>query len=68
MTFDFEEISMKRLTILKMFYPSLTRDNASPEVLEMNLKLKIKFPEPICYSWFDDTFDTLLRWSQGKII
>ena len=44
-TLNFEEISMKRLTILKLLYPSLTRENASPEsvLFETDYKRKIKF-------------------------
>src|SRR5690606_18831164 len=32
-TLDYEEVSMKRLTILKLLYPSLTRENHSPEAV-----------------------------------
>ena len=68
-TLDFEEISMKRLTILKMLYPSLTRDNDSPEaiIFENEYKEKNKvFPSQFATRGFDITFDTLLRLSQGK--
>ena len=68
-TLDFEEISMKRLTILKMLYPSLTRDNTSSEaaIFENNFKAKNKiFPNQFATRGFDITFDTLLRLSQGK--
>lgn len=68
-TLDFEEISMKRLTILKMLYPSLTRDNTSPEaaIFENDFKAKNKiFPNQFATRGFDITFDTLLRLSQGK--
>ena len=68
-TLDFEEISMKRLTILKMLYPSLTRDNTSPEasIFENEFKAKNKiFPNQFATRGFDVTFDTLLRLSQGK--
>lgn len=68
-TLDFEEISMKRLTILKMLYPSLTRENDSPEavIFENQYKEKNKvFPSQFATRGFDVTFDTLLRLSQGK--
>ena len=68
-TLDFEEISMKRLTILKMLYPSLTRENNSPEasIFEKEYKAKNKiFPSQFATRGFDITFDTLLRLSQGK--
>lgn len=68
-TLDFEEISMKRLTILKMLYPSLTRDNSSPSaaIFENEYKEKNKiFPSQFATRGFDVTFDTLLRLSQGK--
>jgi len=68
-TLDFEEISMKRLTILKMLYPSLTRDNTSIEAgyFENDYKAKNKiFPNQFAVRGFDVTFDTLLRLNQGK--
>jgi len=68
-TLDFEEISLKRLTILKMLYPSFTRENNSPEatVFENNYKKQNKiFPSQYATRGFDITFDTMLRLSQGK--
>jgi hypothetical protein len=68
-TLDFEEISMTRLTILKMLYPSLTRENISPEaaIFERNYKAKNKiFPSQFATRGFDVTFDTLLRLAQDK--
>ncbi len=68
-TLDFEEISMKRLTILRMLYPSMTRDNNSPEatIFEKEYKAKNKiFPSQYATRGFDITFDTMLRLSQGK--
>lgn len=68
-TLDFEEISLKRLTILKMIYPSLTKDNVSPEALvfENSYKKANKiFPSQYAVRGFDITFDTMLRLSQGK--
>jgi len=68
-TLDFEEISMKRLTILKLLYPSLTRENDSPEALQFKESYKKKnkiFPSQYAVRGFDITFDTMLRLSQGK--
>lgn len=68
-TLDFEEISLKRLTILKMIYPSLTRENNSPEALvfENSYKKQNKiFPSQFAVRGFDITFDTMLRLSQNK--
>ena len=52
-----------------MLYPSLTRDNTSPEaaIFENDFKAKNKiFPNQFATRGFDITFDTLLRLSQGK--
>lgn len=68
-TLDFEEISMKRLTILKMLYPSLTRDNDSAQaaIFEKEFKAINKiFPSQFATRGFDVTFDTMLRLAQGK--
>jgi len=68
-TLDFDEISMKRLTILKLLYPSLTRENNSPEADSFENKYKEKnkiFPSQFAVRGFDVTFDTMLRLSQGK--
>ena len=68
-TLDFEEVSMKRLTLLKMIYPAVSRDNDSPEsVLFENEYKKINkiFPSQFASKGFDITFDTLLRLSQAK--
>ncbi len=68
-TLDFEEISMKRLTILKMLYPSLIRENTSPEarVFDMKYKRENKInPSQYAVRGFDVTFDTLLRLAQNK--
>ncbi|HMK06094.1 MAG TPA: hypothetical protein VK476_01105, partial [Flavobacterium sp.] len=68
-TLDFEEISMKRLTTLKMLSPSLTRDNNSPQALIFENQYKTVnkiFPSQYATRGFDLTFDTLLRLSQGK--
>jgi LysM repeat protein len=68
-TLDFEEISMKRLTILKMLYPSLTRENNSEAAVnfEKNYKeINKVFPSQFAVRGFDVTFDTLLRITQEK--
>jgi LysM repeat protein len=68
-TLDFEEVSMKRLTILKLVYPSMTRDNASDAAQQFRNAYKTKnriFPNQYATRGFDITFDTLLRLSQGK--
>lgn len=66
---DFEEIALSRLTKLKMLYPSLTRENETPDavVFEKEYKKKNKiFPSQYATRGFDITFDTLLRLSQDK--
>jgi LysM repeat protein len=68
-TLDFEEVSMKRLTILKLLYPSLTRENISPQasVFENKYKEQNKiFPSQFAVRGFDVTLDTMLRLSQDK--
>ena len=68
-TLDFEEISMSRLTKLKMIYPSLTRPNETLEssYFDNNYKIVNKvLPSKYAIRGFDVTFDTLLRLSQEK--
>ncbi|HEX8562237.1 MAG TPA: LysM peptidoglycan-binding domain-containing protein [Flavobacterium sp.] len=68
-TLDFEEISLKRLTLLKMLYPSVTRDNNSEQALAFANAYREKnkvFPSQYATRGFDVTFDTLLRLSQDK--
>jgi LysM repeat protein len=68
-TLDFEEISMKRLTILKLLYPSVTRENTSPEAQRFEAAFKKEnkiFPSQYAVRGFDVTFDTLLRLSQDQ--
>jgi LysM repeat protein len=68
-TLDYEEISMKRLTILKLLYPSLTRENETPGALTFESEYKKKnkiFPSQYAVRGFDVTFDTMLRLSQDK--
>ena len=68
-TLDFEEISMKRLTILKLLYPSLTRENNTPEAQQFRNEFRRKnkvFPSQYAIRGFDITFDTMIRLSQEK--
>ena len=68
-TLDFEEIDLTRLTKLKLLYPSITRENETPEasLFEMAYKNKNKiFPNQYATRGFDITFDTILRLSQEK--
>lgn len=66
-TLDYEEIPMKRLTDLKLLYPSITRENSSPEAQQFRNHFKQinkVFPNQYAVRGFDLTFDTLLRLSQ----
>lgn len=68
-TLDFEEIDLKRLTKLKMVYPSATKDNDTVEAQQFEMAYKKKnriFPNQYAVRGFDVTFDTLLRLSQNK--
>lgn len=68
-TLDFEEISLTRLTKLKLLYPSLTRPNESVEANQFDAKYKKLnkiIPNAFAIRGFDVTFDTLLRLSQDK--
>ncbi len=68
---DYEEISMTRLTKLKMHYPSLTRVNDSDEatIFENTFKKKNRIlPNQFATRGFDVTFDVLLRLAQEKSI
>ena len=68
---DYEEISMTRLTKLKMHYPSLTRvnDSDTATVFENTFKKKNKImPNQFATRGFDVTFDVLLRLAQEKNI
>ncbi|OYU81740.1 MAG: peptidoglycan-binding protein [Flavobacterium sp. BFFFF1] len=68
-TFDFEEISLAKLAKLHLMYPSLTKDNDTPEALlfEKDYKEKNKiFPNQYATRGFDVVFDAMLRLSQEK--
>lgn len=68
-TLDTDEINFVNLTKLKLMYPSVTRENESPEALifekEYRKKNKI-FPSAFATRGFDITFDTMMRLSQDK--
>jgi len=68
-TFDFEEISMTRLTKLKLLYPSFSRPNETEEANQFDAKYKKInkiIPNQYAIRGFDVTFDTLLRLSQDS--
>lgn len=68
-TLDFEEISLARLTKLKLLYPSLSRPNETEEANQFDAKYKKVnkiIPNQYAIRGFDVTFDTLLRLSQDK--
>ena len=68
-TFDFEEISLTRLTKLKLLYPSLSRPNETDEANQFDAKYKKInkiIPNQYAIRGFDVTFDTLLRLSQDQ--
>jgi hypothetical protein len=68
-TLDFEEISLTRLTKLKLLYPSLSRPNETVEANQFDAKYKKLnkiLPTQYAIRGFDVTFDTLLRLSQEK--
>lgn len=68
-TLDFEEISLVRLTKLKLLYPSLSRPNETDAASQFDAKYKKVnkiIPNQYAIRGFDVTFDTLLRLSQDK--
>ena len=68
-TLDFEEVSMKRLTILKLLSPSLTRENNSIEATNFEKSyrnINKVFPNQYAIRGFDVTFDTLIRITQNS--
>lgn len=68
-TLDFEEISLTRLTKLKLLYPSLSRPNESIEANQFDVKYKKLnkiLPNQYAIRGFDLVFDTLVRLSQDK--
>ena len=68
-TLETDEINFENLTKLKLLYPSISRENESPEALifekEYRKKNKIS-PSSYATRGFDVTFDTMMRLVQGK--
>ncbi|AWG21870.1 peptidoglycan-binding protein [Flavobacterium faecale] len=63
-TLNFEEIKIDNLVKLKLMYPSVTRENISPEgmVFDRNFKNTNNiFPGVYATRGFDVTFDTMMR-------
>ena len=63
-TLDFEEIPLSKLTRLKLLYPSVSRDNETPEAEIFAKVFKKKnniFPNRFATRGFDVTFDVILR-------
>jgi hypothetical protein len=68
-TLDTDEINFSNLVKLKLMYPSVTRDNNSPEGVAFENKFrKINMIAPSDYAvrGFDVTFDTMMRLMQNK--
>lgn len=68
-TLDSDEINFSNLVKLKLMYPSVTRDNTSPEGIAFENKFrKINAIAPSDYAvrGFDVTFDTMMRLMQNK--
>ncbi|HTG66993.1 MAG TPA: LysM peptidoglycan-binding domain-containing protein [Flavobacterium sp.] len=68
-TLDTDEINFSNLVKLKLMYPSVTRDNNSPEgVIFENKFKKLNSIAPSDYAvrGFDVTFDTMMRLMQNK--
>ena len=66
-TLDTDEIEFSDLVKLKLMYPSMTRENTTPQAMlfEKNFKLKNKVtPNAFAIRGFDVTFDALMRLSQ----
>lgn len=63
-TLNFEEIKMDNLVKLKLMYPSVTRENRSPEGLVFDRNFKNTnniYPGVYATRGFDVTFDTMMR-------
>ena len=68
-TLDTDEINFEYLTKLKLMYPSITRENESPEakIFEKEYRKDNKIsPSTYATRGFDLTFDTIMRLSQGN--
>jgi hypothetical protein len=68
-TLETDEIEFENLIKLRLLYPSMTRENDSPEglVFQKTFKQKNKIsPNAFATRGFDVTFDTLMRVSQAN--
>ena len=68
-TLDTDEINFENLTKLHLMYPSITRENESPEakIFEKEYRKDNKIsPSTYATRGFDVTFDTMMRLSQDK--
>lgn len=68
-TLDTDEINFASLIKLKLMYPSMNRENESPEALQFEKEFRNKnkiFPSAFATRGFDITFDTMMRLSQDK--
>ena len=68
-TLDTDEVSIANLAKLNLMYPSVNRENESPEALifEKEFKKKNRIdPTVFATRGFDITFDTMMRLSQDK--
>lgn len=68
-TLDTDEINFSNLVKLKLMYPSVTRDNNSPEGIAFEnkfRKLNSIAPSDYAVRGFDVTFDTMMRLMQNK--
>lgn len=68
-TLETDEIEFENLIKLRLLYPSMTRENDSPEaaIFEKNYKFKNKIsPNAFATRGFDVTFDTLMRVSKAN--
>ena len=67
-TLDFDEIKFSNLIKLKLMYPTVVRDNNTPQgiVFEKEFKkLNAIYPNDFATRGFDVTFDTLMRLAQN---
>lgn len=68
-TLDTDEINFENLTKLNLMYPSIARENNSPEALIFEKEYRIDnkiYPSTFATRGFDVTFDTMMRLSQDK--
>ncbi|WP_291102185.1 MULTISPECIES: LysM peptidoglycan-binding domain-containing protein [unclassified Flavobacterium] len=68
-TLETDEINFVNLSKLKLMYPSITRENESPEALIFEKEYRKKnniYPSTYATRGFDVTFDTMMRLTQGQ--